>query len=80
VGGLDVFRPYIKAYIKKFSGNVVTTEEWRAHLYEFFRGQEKGDVYVKKLDEIKWDEVSVRGSQVERFVLTPLAVAPWVGR
>lgn len=53
-----MFRPYIKAYIKKFSGNVVTTEEWRAHLYDFFKSQEKGDEYVKRLDEIKWDEVS----------------------
>ncbi|KAI5450536.1 Leucyl aminopeptidase yscIV [Naganishia albida] len=56
LGGLDVFRPYIKAYIEKFSGNVVTTEEWRAHLYDFFKSQEKGDEYVKRLDEIKWDE------------------------
>lgn len=58
VGGLDVFRPYIKAYIKKFAGNVVTTEQWRAHLYEFFGKAENGKELVKKLDEIKWDEVS----------------------
>lgn len=57
LGGLEVFRPYIKAYIKKFSGNVVTTEEWRAHLYDFFGSQENGKEYVNKLDEIKWDEV-----------------------
>ncbi|KAJ9118642.1 hypothetical protein QFC22_003862 [Naganishia vaughanmartiniae] len=56
VGGLDVFRPYIKSYIKKFSGNVVTTEEWRAHLYDFFGKHDNGKQYIKKLDEIKWDE------------------------
>ncbi|KAJ9101130.1 hypothetical protein QFC21_003348 [Naganishia friedmannii] len=56
VGGLKVFRPYIKSYIQKFSGNVVTTEEWRAHLYDFFGKQENGKEYIKKLDEIKWDE------------------------
>ncbi|KAJ9110685.1 hypothetical protein QFC19_001514 [Naganishia cerealis] len=56
LGGLEVFRPYIKAYIQKFSGNVVTTEEWRSHLYDFFGKQENGKEYIKKLDEIKWDE------------------------
>lgn len=57
LGGLDVFRPYIKAYIQEFSGKVVTTDEWRSHLYAFFGSQGNGKEYVKKLDEIKWDEV-----------------------
>lgn len=61
VGGLSVFRPYIKAYVAEFSGQSITTEQWRSHLYEFFRGQKGGDDIVRGLDDINWDGVSEIG-------------------
>ncbi len=57
VGGLDVFRPYIKAYVNEFSGKSITTQQWRDHLYAFFGAQKGGNDLVKKLDGIDWKGV-----------------------
>lgn len=47
-------RPYIKAYVKEFSGKSITTDDWKNHLYSYFKAQKGGDEYVKKLDSIDW--------------------------
>lgn len=48
-------RPYIKSYVKAFSGKAITTDDWRNHLYSYFKAQDGGDEYVKKLDGIDWE-------------------------
>lgn len=53
VGGLDVFLPYIKDYVKTFIGKSITTWQWKTHLYEYFA--KVGDDKVKALDKVDWN-------------------------
>lgn len=48
LGGPEVFDPFLKAYIERFKFKSITTDEWKAFLYEFF--------YSKKtiLDTVDW--------------------------
>ena len=36
LGGPDVFEPFLRAYIDKFKYKSITTDDWKAFLYEFF--------------------------------------------
>jgi len=36
LGGLDAFLPYVRDYVKTFTGRSITTEQWRDHLYQYF--------------------------------------------
>ncbi|KAF8890429.1 peptidase family M1-domain-containing protein [Infundibulicybe gibba] len=54
LGGLDVFIPYIKDYVNTYIGKSITTDEWKAHLYDYFKkhhGQDKVDA----LNTIDWN-------------------------
>ena len=44
-----VLRPYIRNYVDTFIGKSITTEQWKDHLYGYFKDQKD------KLDTIKWD-------------------------
>ncbi len=59
LGGLDVFRPYVKAYVQEFSGKSITTEMWKEHLYRYFGQRENGRELTKKLDALDWNAVSL---------------------
>jgi len=50
LGGTDVFLPYVYDYVSTFTGKSITTEQWKEHLYDYFRkhNQEK----VKALDTV----------------------------
>lgn len=52
VGGLDVFLPYIRNYITTFANQSITTDQWRKHLFGFYK--DKPDV-IEKLEAVKWD-------------------------
>ena len=54
LGGLDVFLPYIYDYVSTFMGKSITTEQWKAHLYAYFR-EHGGEEKIKALDSVKWD-------------------------
>ncbi|KAJ7221960.1 Metalloprotease [Mycena haematopus] len=54
LGGLDVFLPYVKDYVKTFIGTSITTEQWKAHLYEFF-SRNGGPEKIKLLDGVDWN-------------------------
>jgi len=54
LGGLDVFLPYVKDYVKTFIGKNITTNQWKDHLYAFF-ARHGGPEKVKALDSIDWD-------------------------
>lgn len=54
VGGLDVFLPYIRNYVESFSGKSIATQQWKDHLYAYFR-KHGGEEKIKALDSIDWD-------------------------
>ncbi|WWD18897.1 leukotriene A-4 hydrolase/aminopeptidase [Kwoniella shandongensis] len=55
LGGLDVFLPYIKDYVKTFEGYSINTNQWRDHLFDYFGKQEGGAEYVRRLGKVDWD-------------------------
>jgi leukotriene-A4 hydrolase len=49
----------MRDYVKTFNGTSITTEQWRAHLYHYFGSQKDGKEYLKKLDGVDWNGVSL---------------------
>lgn len=67
LGGLDIFLPYARDYVKTFRGTSLRTPEWKTHLYEYFtkfdaenRSTEPGEK-VKVLNSVDWDVSSCSG-------------------
>ncbi|GAA5821062.1 hypothetical protein JCM11251_001944 [Rhodosporidiobolus azoricus] len=55
VGGLEVFNPYQKAYIKRFAGKSLTTAEWEEHFWQYWsQFPEKEKLLREKVDWEKW--------------------------
>ncbi|KAF9509168.1 hypothetical protein BS47DRAFT_1488071 [Hydnum rufescens UP504] len=54
LGGLDVFVPYVKDYVTTFRGKSIRTEQWKEHLYSYFR-QNGGEEKIRLLDSVDWD-------------------------
>ncbi|KAJ3565633.1 hypothetical protein NP233_g7504 [Leucocoprinus birnbaumii] len=52
LGGLDVFLPYARDYVSTFSGKSIRTEDWKEHLYGYFKSQPDK---IKALDSIDWN-------------------------
>lgn len=52
VGGLDVFLPFIRSYFKAFYNRSVSTEEWKQHLFDFYKGN---DTIIRNLEGVNWD-------------------------
>ncbi|KAI0762471.1 metalloprotease [Fomes fomentarius] len=55
LGGLEEFLPYIHDYVNTFIGKSITTEQWKEHLYKYWR-EHGGEEKIKVLDGVKWDE------------------------
>ncbi|KAI8972126.1 peptidase family M1-domain-containing protein [Pilobolus umbonatus] len=53
--GIELFEPYMKAHVLKFSSKSITTDDWKAHLYEYME-QHGGQETVEKLNTIDFDE------------------------
>jgi len=53
LGGLDVFLPYIREYVNTFTGKSITADQWKTHLYDYYR-RNGGDEKVKLLDSVDW--------------------------
>ncbi|KAI6159444.1 peptidase family M1-domain-containing protein [Pisolithus thermaeus] len=53
LGGLDVFLPYVKNYVQTFMGQSITTQQWKDHLYAYYREHGTRD-NVEALDSIDW--------------------------
>jgi len=49
LGGAAVFEPYMRAYIDHFKYKSVTTNEWKEHLYQFFKDK------TEVLNAVDWD-------------------------
>ena len=41
LGGVDVFNKYLRAYIERFKGKSLNTNEWKSFLYEYFHDKVK---------------------------------------
>ncbi|KAI8147795.1 hypothetical protein BJV82DRAFT_698171 [Fennellomyces sp. T-0311] len=54
VGGPAVFEPFMKAHVEKFASQSITTEQWKAYLYEWME-QHHGKEVVDKLNTIDFD-------------------------
>jgi len=54
LGGLDVFLPYVKDYVETFMGKSITTQDWKDHLFTYYRTHGTKDD-VKALDSIDWN-------------------------
>ncbi|KIJ64025.1 hypothetical protein HYDPIDRAFT_133351 [Hydnomerulius pinastri MD-312] len=52
LGGLDVFLPYVREYVKTYMGHSITTTQWKDHLYSYFSKQTDK---IKALDSVNWD-------------------------
>ncbi|TFK71738.1 hypothetical protein BDN72DRAFT_793498 [Pluteus cervinus] len=53
LGGLDVFLPYVKEYVSTYIGKSITTEQWKDHLYNYYRTHD-GQEQVDALDKVDW--------------------------
>ncbi|KAI9593051.1 peptidase family M1-domain-containing protein [Syncephalis fuscata] len=53
LGGPSVFEPYMKAYVERFAGQSIDTNDWKLFLYEYMR-KHHGDEKVKVLDQVDW--------------------------
>ncbi|KAG8823910.1 hypothetical protein FRC19_002883 [Serendipita sp. 401] len=54
LGGLDIFLKYAQDYVKTFDGKSIGTEEWKEHLYWYFKAN-GGDEKIAVLDAVDWD-------------------------
>jgi leukotriene-A4 hydrolase len=54
LGGLDVFLPYIKNYVSTFTGQSITSNQWKEHLFEYFNKHGSHDE-VTALNSIDFD-------------------------
>lgn len=53
VGGLDQFKPYIKAYVKRFSNLSISTQDWLNHFWAYW-GQFP-EIEAKLRKDVDWD-------------------------
>jgi len=54
VGGLEVWLPYVKAYVKRFAGLSITTQDWLNHFWAYWDATHP-DIAAKLRKEVKWD-------------------------
>jgi leukotriene-A4 hydrolase len=54
LGGLDVFLPYVKDYVNTYIGTSITTQQWKSHLYSYFK-KSGGAEKIALLDSVNWD-------------------------
>ncbi|BGP27644.1 Leucyl aminopeptidase yscIV [Rhodotorula toruloides] len=55
VGGVEVFNPYQKAYIKEFGGKAVSTKDWEDHFWSYWNQYpEKVRILKEKVDWDAW--------------------------
>ena len=52
LGGNDVFEPYLKAHVERFSHKSIDTNDFKSFLYEYFSGDSEK---VTVLDSVDWN-------------------------
>ncbi|GFO29176.1 leukotriene a-4 hydrolase [Plakobranchus ocellatus] len=51
LGGPDVFEPFLRAYIEEFKYKSISSQDWKAFLFEYFSSQED----QQKLETVDWN-------------------------
>ena len=54
VGGLDVFLPFVKSYVREFRGKSIATADFHNHLFNFFADNQNALDALKKVDFDAW--------------------------
>ncbi|OZJ03446.1 hypothetical protein BZG36_03179 [Bifiguratus adelaidae] len=54
VGGAEVFEPYMRAHVQNFAGTSITTDDWKAFLYQYME-QNHGQEKIDALNTIDWE-------------------------
>lgn len=54
VGGLEVWLPYVKAYVKRFSGLSITTQDWLNHFWAYW-DDTNPSIAAKLRAEVDWN-------------------------
>ena len=54
LGGLDVFLPYVRDYVDTFMGKSITTDQWKSHLFAYFKVH-GGEDKIRALESVDWD-------------------------
>lgn len=80
LGGLDVFLPYAKDYVKTFMGKSITTEMWKEHLFDYYT-RFGGDDELEALKSIDWDaSIWVILLHITQLMIVNVGLAFWNGR
>ncbi|BGP20088.1 hypothetical protein JCM10213_002662 [Rhodosporidiobolus nylandii] len=53
VGGLEVFNPYHKAYLRAFAGKALTTAEWEQHFWSYWSQFPEKEKILR--EQVDWD-------------------------
>ncbi|WWD02391.1 leukotriene A-4 hydrolase/aminopeptidase [Kwoniella europaea PYCC6329] len=56
LGGLENFIPYMKDYVRTFEGTSITTDQWREHLFHYFKQHQDAEELTRRLGKVDWDE------------------------
>ncbi|TIB91004.1 hypothetical protein E3Q06_00076 [Wallemia mellicola] len=73
VGGLDVFLPFVKSYVREFRGKSIATADFHNHLFNFFADNQNALDALKKVDFDAWYNGSGLSLPVELDYDTSLA-------
>lgn len=50
----QLLEPYLKSHVVKFSGKSITSNDFKAHLYDWF-DKNHGSSHLKRLDAVDWN-------------------------
>lgn len=54
LGGSVVFEPFLKAYVKKFSGKSIITDDFVEYLFHYFENDNEKTIALKSIDWKLW--------------------------
>jgi len=61
----------VRDYVATFTGKSITTDQWKTHLFEYFRGH-GGEEKIKVLNSVDWN---VRNCILPGSILSGLRVS-----
>lgn len=79
VGGLDVFLPYVSAYVRTFKGKALDTTIWKADLENYFaKNDPEAASKLKSVDwEVSWLPFSTLFRSSSAFLEQALGICFW---
>ena len=49
-----MFLPYVRDYVDTFMGKSITTDQWKSHLFAYFKAH-GGEDKIRALESVDWD-------------------------